>query len=514
MIQSSSLSGIRVQKFLNIPYAEAPVGQLRFEKPQPKRPWKNILNSTENLIACIQPWQPGVTITEDCLILNVWTPFPRPQNTSVMVWIHGGAFRGGNSGSYVGSNFVAVGDVILVTINYRLSALGFLTTGDNRIKGNFGLYDQRLAMKWVKENIAYFGGNPKSITIFGQSAGSASVSAHTLSKGSWELFDRAILESGNMLMPWSIMTDSQIKDGLKWFLGKVNCNSNENMLECLQNVTENKWKSVANNKEFGGIWTGPNVDREFISDKPQKIWEDKDVKHQDIIIGNTKDEMFLVQQYLLQKSTNIRYYLNHFEELLKINFKNLSKAVYEKARELYKPKCIPSYLEALKSSVAFESDLIMICGSRQEAKLRSKHMNTTKVYAFQYSHAPLVNYIPSMYPYGVFGFAAHALDTTSVFGLPINDTKFRSDDRTLSMRMLLYWTNFAKTGDPNSGTRTLPIVVDKVDILPLWPQHSDINEEFLDMESFSRMTVRTKLREKHCEFLNDPEGFIEKETSG
>ncbi|CAB3999757.1 Hypothetical predicted protein [Paramuricea clavata] len=265
-------------------------------------------------------------------------------------------------------------------------------------------------MKWVKENIAYFGGNPKSITIFGESAGGASVSAHTLSKGSWELFDRAILQSGNMLMPWAIMTDSYIKDGLKWFLGKVNCDNDENVLECLRNVTEDTLKIAVNSKEFGGIWTAPNVDGEFIADKPQKLWEDRDVKIQNIIIGITKDEMFVGQQQLLQKSTNISYYLKNFEELLKMHFKNSSKAVHEKARELYLPKCIPSYLEALKPSVAFESDRWMICGSRQEAKLRSKHMNTTNVYVFQYSHAPLASYIPSLYPYGVFGFAGHALD--------------------------------------------------------------------------------------------------------
>ena len=265
-------------------------------------------------------------------------------------------------------------------------------------------------MKWVKDNIAYFGGNSKSITIFGESAGGASVSAHTLSKGSWELFDRAILQSGNMLMPWAIMTNSQIKDGLKWFLGKANCDNDENLLKCLRNVTEDKLKNVANSKEFWSIRTGPNVDREFISDKPQKIWVDRDVKNQEIIIGVTKDEMFLQLQYLLLKSTNISYYSKHFEESLKMHFKNSSKAVYEKARELYKPKCIPSYLEALKPSVAFQSDRIFICGSRQEAKLRSKLMNSTNVYVFQYSHAPLVNYIPSLYPYGVFGFAAHGID--------------------------------------------------------------------------------------------------------
>ncbi|CAB3995413.1 Hypothetical predicted protein, partial [Paramuricea clavata] len=111
-----------------------PVGQLRFKKPEPKLPWKGVLNRTEDIIACIQPWKPKVTMTEDCLILNVWTPFPRPQNASVMVWIHGGSFVAGHSGMYEGSNIVAVGGVIVVTINYRLSALGFLTTGDNRIK--------------------------------------------------------------------------------------------------------------------------------------------------------------------------------------------------------------------------------------------------------------------------------------------------------------------------------------------------------------------------------------------
>ena len=515
IIQSSSLFERKVQKFVNIPYAEAPVGQLRFEKPQPPKPWNGTLNGTEDIIACIQPWRAELTkITEDCLILNVWTPFPRPQNASVMVWIHGGAFRQGCSGLFDGSNFVAAGDVILVTINYRMSALGFLTTGDDKIKGNLGLYDQRLAMKWVKENIANFGGNPKSITIFGESAGGVSVSAHTLSKGSWEFFDRAILQSGNMLMPWAIRTDSQIQSVLKWFLGKVNCKNDENLLICLRSVTEDKWKKVMNSKEIFQIFTGPYIDKEFISDNPQKLLEEGGAKNLDIIIGITKDEMFLYHQSLLEQSKNISVYLKFFRELLEKTFKNSSKAVYDKANELYKPKCIPSYLEALKPSVAFDSDKMFICASRQEAILRSKLMNATKVYLYQYSHAPLVTYVTYLYPYGAFGFAGHGLDVVSAFGAPINNTNFRSDDQTLSVRMILYWTNFAKTGDPNSGTKQLPIMLDNVTSLPTWPEYTNRKEEFLDMESFSQMTVRTKLRETHCEFIKDPEGFLEKATSG
>ena len=106
------------------------------------------------------------------------------------------------------------------------------------------------------------------------------------------------------------------------------------------------------------------VDREFISDNPQKIWENKGAKDPDIIIGITKDEMFLLQQTTLQKSKNITDYLKHFEEMLEAHFKNSSKVAYKKARELYKPKCIPSYLEALKLSVAFDSDRLFICASR------------------------------------------------------------------------------------------------------------------------------------------------------
>ncbi|XP_028397962.1 cholinesterase-like [Dendronephthya gigantea] len=358
IIQSSSLNGISVQKFLNIPYAEAPVGELRFEKPRPRTPWNGALNSTEQIIACIQPNQLGLTITEDCLVLNVWTLFPRPKNASVMVWIHGGAFRFGNSGETQGPNMVAVGNVILVAINYRLTALGFLSTGDDRIKGNFGLYDQRLAIKWVKDNIASFGGNPNSITLFGESAGGVSVSAHTLSKESWKYFDKAILQSGSMIMPWAITTDAQIKDGLKWFLEKAKCNNDDKILTCLRNVSESKWKKILDSDGFDEIWTGPVIDKEFISDHPQKLWAKGEVKNQSIIIGITKDEWFYMEQKLLKQSKNISKYLEYFEIKLEEHFKNSSKAVYDKARELYQPKCIPSHLEALKPSVAFGSDIL------------------------------------------------------------------------------------------------------------------------------------------------------------
>ena len=265
-------------------------------------------------------------------------------------------------------------------------------------------------MKWVKENIANFGGNNKSITIFGESAGGASVSAHTLSNGSWDFFDRAILQSGNMLMPWSITTNSQIKTITKWFLEKVNCQNDKQLLKCLRNVSETTWKNVANNKDYESMRIGPVVDGDFFSDSPQKLWEIGEVKSQDVIIGITKDEMFLSGQQLLKTSRDIDVYSRHFEDTLKEHFKNSSEAVYKKARELYRPECIPSFLEALKPIVAFESDRRFICASIEETKMRSKIIKTSNVYLYQYSHSPLVNYLPQFYPYGTFGFAAHGLD--------------------------------------------------------------------------------------------------------
>ena len=278
------------------------------------------------------------------------------------------------------------------------------------LKGNLGLFDQRLALKWVKENIAAFGGNPNSITIFGESAGGASVSAHTISKGSWPYFHRAILQSGSMLMPWAVMMDSQIKDGMKWFLGKVNCSDDKNLLTCLRNVTADTMREVLTSTEAGNIWMVPAVDEEFFSDHPQQLLEKGEVKNDDVILGITRDENFVSFVELL-KQKNGSVYGQHFEKLLKTLLNNSSKKIYKKARDLYKQECVSdSYIEALKPLVALGSDTFFICATRDEVKIRAQFLNTTNVYLYQYSHTPLVPYITWLYPYGTFEFAAHALD--------------------------------------------------------------------------------------------------------
>ncbi|XP_038219762.1 esterase FE4-like [Zerene cesonia] len=195
--------------FKGIPYAEPPVGDLRFKGPKPKTPWTGVREAKEHgpescqydLLSTQSAKFKG---EENCLYLNVYTPNIEPADPlPVMVYIHGGGFNSGsgNSDQYE-PEFLIKHNVILVTINYRLDILGFLCLDTEDIPGNAGMKDQVAALRWVQNNISYFGGDPENVTIFGESAGAASVSAHLVSPMTKGLFKRAIMQSGTSLCPW------------------------------------------------------------------------------------------------------------------------------------------------------------------------------------------------------------------------------------------------------------------------------------------------------------------------
>uniref|UniRef100_A0ACB8EG57 Uncharacterized protein n=1 Tax=Sphaerodactylus townsendi TaxID=933632 RepID=A0ACB8EG57_9SAUR len=203
-----------VTAFLGIPYAEPPEGTLRFQKPRPHQPWSHILQATSFGHSCYQQSldpssdelysesESTLPLSEDCLFLNIWVPHPRPSApASVLVWIHGGGFLSG-SGSLDRSYLAATENIIVASMNYRLSALGFLSLPPEA-PGNIGLWDQHLALSWLKENMAAFGGDPTRITLGGQSAGAASVGFHLLSPVSQDLFAQATLQSGASISPWA-----------------------------------------------------------------------------------------------------------------------------------------------------------------------------------------------------------------------------------------------------------------------------------------------------------------------
>jgi len=183
--------------FSGLPFAAPPVGELRWRSPQPVAKWDDVRDATRPKEVCPQANRGS----EDCLYLNVTAP-RNAQRLPVMVWIHGGGFVAGAGSDYDATRLAVDGDVVVVTLNYRLGALGFLDIGDDPAAGNFGLADQQAALRWVRDNIAAFGGDPGNVTLFGQSAGAYSVCAQLAAPAARGLFGRAIIQSGPCANPF------------------------------------------------------------------------------------------------------------------------------------------------------------------------------------------------------------------------------------------------------------------------------------------------------------------------
>lgn len=240
-------NGKIINKFLGIPFAMPPVGKRRFKDPEPIKPWDGVWNATDvkgHLYKCLQffhaPGGPYKTRGhEDCLYLNIWTPkVPQPGDSGklldVIVYIHGGAFMFGTGSLYEAHGLLENHDIVIVTINYRLGPLGFLSTGDNVVPGNMGLKDQTEALRWIASNIYRFGGSPQSITIAGMSAGGASVHFQMMAPSARGLFHKAISMSGTGLCPWTIAEN--LPEKTKTIAHHLGCPVNDslNMVECLR----------------------------------------------------------------------------------------------------------------------------------------------------------------------------------------------------------------------------------------------------------------------------------------
>ncbi|CAG0920911.1 unnamed protein product [Notodromas monacha] len=196
----TAATGKKVDAWLGIPYGQPPVGEYRFRHPRPVDRWSGIKDAYELPPSCPQitddaypgfpgseMWNPNTNQSEDCLYLSIWTPKPRPKNSPVMVWIYGGGFYSGTSTLevYDPKILVAEENMIVASIQYRVASLGFLYFDVPDAPGNAGLFDQRMALEWIHDNIAAFGGNPENITLFGESAGAVSISLHLLSPLRW-----------------------------------------------------------------------------------------------------------------------------------------------------------------------------------------------------------------------------------------------------------------------------------------------------------------------------------------
>ncbi|XP_041474457.1 acetylcholinesterase-like [Lytechinus variegatus] len=239
-----------VDVFLGVPFAEPPI---RFGAPVPKTPWSGVLDTTSFKPACMQTRRNVFpNVDEDCLYLNVYSPNPKPSQAAVLVYIHGGTFRTGTAmrtHSY-GVPLVAVGNVILISINYRLGIFSRFSTGTDDARGSYGMLDQVEALRWIQRNIEAFGGDGDKVTLMGFSAGAGSVNFHLLSRLSRGLFSQAIMQSGNAFSPWAFKNVRPEEDRKKAEqLGlSMGCptTSIPDMIECLRTSNATNLTTTAN----------------------------------------------------------------------------------------------------------------------------------------------------------------------------------------------------------------------------------------------------------------------------
>lgn len=310
-----TLHGKDVDAFLGIPYAEPPVGNLRFRNPVPKRPWDGTFNATSKPRPCWQlplrflndaPLNYNTTASEDCLYLNVWRPASNcSQDAScgekrpVVVFIHGGGFQWGDSALFLydAANFVATSDVVFVTFNYRLSILGFLSLETPELPGNMGLWDQNMVLRWVQRNIGHFGGDSSRVTLSGQSAGGISVGLHAASPQSRGLFKRVIMESGT---PLGMIIGINYRGTGKFIgiTGALGCYDSKkgfqdqvsDVMSCLRKLDASYIFETLESQEPIQQLFSPVHGDEFLPNHPlsPKTW--KNLEFEEILLGNNLNE--------------------------------------------------------------------------------------------------------------------------------------------------------------------------------------------------------------------------------
>lgn len=353
-------NNLKFDAFVGIPYAKPPIGKLRFKKPQPIEPWTEDYSATESKPACLQksfllPDQPIVG-DEDCLYLNVYRPKHNDSESfPVMVWIHGGGYFFGSADPqlYGPERFLATKKVILVTIQYRLGVFGFLSTGDGQATGNYGMLDQVMALKWVQRNIGFFGGDAQSVTLFGESAGGASVQLHMISPLSRGLFQRAIIMSGSALAVWSLpiedplaltrrqakligvseadeLTTAELVDVLQYLDAKVLTASMPQLRSWFEHPIIMYRPTIQ----------GPSVPQEerFLPDDPRKLWSEGQYQDVPIMIGTVPNEGAILSLAILHNDTIRGQFNDNLKQLLvPVLALNASSAVLEQLKERYFP---------------------------------------------------------------------------------------------------------------------------------------------------------------------------------
>ncbi|XP_078045450.1 acetylcholinesterase-like [Augochlora pura] len=319
IVKETVWHSVKYNAFLGIPYAEPPIGTLRFKPPVPKKSWTNVYDAVEEGGVCPQLdfFSEGYMGVEDCLYMNVLTPQVKISNVDnssalkpVMLWIYGGAFYSGYSNiSFYGPDFILEQNIVFVSMNYRLGALGFLALGHPDAQGNAGMKDQLLVMKWVQDNIAAFGGDPNQVTIFGESAGGGSVGLHVLSEQSKGLFKQAIQQSGTPLCQWAFHSpDKAFENGrsLASNLGYDGTTA-DGIVNFLRGVDVKEMTMKTHQVDFGFLPFRPTIENadlapdgsSFLTVCPIQKYKSGNFSKVPTLLGRNKDEALFFLNYMV-----------------------------------------------------------------------------------------------------------------------------------------------------------------------------------------------------------------------
>jgi para-nitrobenzyl esterase len=467
-------------EFLGIPYAAPPVGPLRWQPPQPAARWTGIRDATAFAPHCPQPPSGfGVASTsENCLYLNVFTPAGARtggRDLPVMVWIHGGAFITGESDDYDPAALVRHG-VIVVTINYRLGALGFLADAalashPGGSTGNYGLMDQQAALRWVQANIARFGGNPRHVTLSGESSGGLSVLSQLISPGARGLFSRAIVESGTYDLTQATLATAETAG--QAFAAKAGCASQS--AACLRALPVS---TIVDNEDFAGY--KPDIDGTVLTQSIGPALASGQFNRVPVINGTNRDEwrLFVAQEQLDgAPPVTAANYQASIAALL-----GVSAATAAAIAAQYP---LSGYSGPPVALGAVGTDEIFACPALTVDESLSKYVPAYG-YEFNDQNAPERYLAPVGFPYG----AAHESEVQYLFSL--QNTPFPGvltpPQQQLAAAMKQYWTDLAKTGSPNSRTE------------PWWPRFDGTSQQMLSLIP-PRPGVETGFAaEHHCAF--------------
>ncbi|MFG3547566.1 carboxylesterase/lipase family protein [Streptomyces sp. NPDC047725] len=434
-----------VRTFQGIPYAAEPTGERRWKEPQPVRPWSSTLNAGAPKGACAQPADQPVSIEggggEDCLYLNVTTPAGRPTGRlPVIVWIHGGSFTYGDGAGYRAARLAAAGrGAMVVTINYRLGAFGFLTVPGLRAPANLGLLDQQAALRWVERNAAAFGGDPDNVTLMGQSGGGYSVCAQMVSPGARGLFDKAIVQSAGCVGPDGSFTRERAEEGGRAVAAAAHCEDPRTVDSCLRGRSTAELVAASASGHDG---YRPVVDGTVLPEAPSRAIAAGRFARVPVLHGSTHDEMSGLAGFE-ETSTGRPLTAEGYAEKVTERFGKDASAVLAE----YPAARYPAPGAAL-SAVLTDSEWSTAALDTQRALARHTPVHA---YDFAETEAPCFTDVPRPASFSLG--TGHMIDLAYLFDNGLFEP-LDARQAALSDTVLAYWSRFAATGRMNG--RDLP----------------------------------------------------------